>query len=791
MGRSYTLVFIIMLLACLQTQAQPVSFEQLIKQFDTYRQEHLQEKIHVHTDRPTYLTGETLWFKVYLTDGALHRPLGISRVAYLELLDETNAPVAQAKISMRDGFGDGSIYLPPGIRSGHYTLRAYTNWMKNFSSQFFFHRTITIINTFRPLELPEEKPPVVDLQFFPEGGNLVSELKSRVAFRATGPDGKGIHFSGVLRNSRKDTLLHFQPEHHGMGSFELMPEKGETYHAVIRTATDVVSEHSLPKVQDNGWVMTLKDDSVVLLVSVNASGSNAQQPVHVFAHARNMIIAKTSGTFSSGAFTYAIPKASMPEGITHITVFDDQLQPRCERLYFRQPKDLLQLRVAPSEEGVYSARSKVTLNIAVASTTEQSLSAHLSVSVFAADSLPVSDDGNIITSFWLTSDLAGTVEDPKYYFSADTPEVRAAADLLMLTHGWRRFRWDDVKPGTAPTPYVPEYRGLILKGNVTNTDGTPARSIMTYLSRPGKSVRLYTSLSNELGEVQYEVQQFIGPVKLTLQTNRLRDSTYRITLEQPWAAAFASRPRPAFALSSALEGPLLKRHIALQVQDIYEETALEKKTAAGSDETPFYGRADERYALDDYTRFPVMEEVMREYVKGVWVRKRRDGFFFRVTDNLYKQVFDDPPLMLIDGVPFFDADEIMAFDPLRVRYADVMTRRYYLGPANFPGVVSFRTYTGDLNGFTLHPSVTTIDFEGLQAKREFYAPRYDTSNQRRSRLPDQRTLLYWNPSVTTDEQGRATIEFYTSDVTGQFHIKLEGINYHGAVGTGHSPLIVK
>jgi hypothetical protein len=781
-----------MLLACCHTQAQPVSFEQLIKQFDTYRQQHLQEKIHVHTDRPNYLTGETMWFKVYLTDGTLHRPLDISRVTYLELLDETNAPVAQAKISMRDGIGDGSIYLSPGIRSGNYTLRAYTNWMKNYSPEFFFHRTITIINTFRPLELPEVKPPVVDLQFFPEGGNLVGELKSRVAYRATGADGKGIHFSGVIRNARMDTLLHIQPEHHGMGTFELIPEKGETYHAVIQTAADVVSEHLLPEVQESGWVMTLNEESDQLILSVNApAGGNRQLPIHVFVHARNMIIAKTSGTFSSGVYTYAIPKASMAEGITHITVFDDQLQPRCERLYFRQPKVLLQLRVTPAEEGVYNTRSKVALNVSAASSNEQSLPAHLSVSVYAADSLPVADDGNIITSFWLTSDLVGNVENPHYYFSADTPEVRAAADLLMLTHGWRRFRWDDVKQDNVQTPYVPEYRGLILKGKVTNIDGTPARNIMTYLSTPGKLLRLYTSLSNDTGDVIYEVQKYYGTSRIHVQTNRLRDSTYRITLNSPWASTYASRTLRHFTLTKNFQSTLLSRSVAMQVQDIYVEEALDESSRNIVNASTFYGLADERYALDDYTRFPVMEEVMREYVKGVWVRKRKDGFHYMVMDNINKQVFDDPPLMLIDGVPFFDADEIMAFDPRKVQVPDVMTRRYYLGPASFPGVVSYRTYTGDLNGFVLHPSVTTLDFEGLQRQREFYSPRYDNVSQRRSRLPDQRTLLYWNPSVTTDASGRATIEFYTSDVTGQFHIKLEGINYHGAVGTGHSPLIVK
>ena len=79
-----------------------------------------------------------------------------------------------------------------------------------------------------------------------------------------------------------------------------------------------------------------------------------------------------------------------------------------------------------------------------------------------------------------------------------------------------------------------------------------------------------------------------------------------------------------------------------------------------------------------------------------------------VLDNVGKSVFKDSPLVLLDGVPIFDEDEIMNFSPLQVRKLEVMARRWYLGQLSFNGIVSYTTYFGDLGGFPLHPKSITL-----------------------------------------------------------------------------------
>jgi hypothetical protein len=128
---------------------------------------------------------------------------------------------------------------------------------------------------------------------------------------------------------------------------------------------------------------------------------------------------------------------------------------------------------------------------------------------------------------------------------------------------------------------------------------------------------------------------------------------------------------------------------------------------------------------------------------------------------------------------------------LKIKKLEVLTRRSYIGVISMPGVVSYTTYTGDLSGFELDPRCVSLDYDGLQLRREFYSPKYDTPKQRDSRLPDQRNLLYWSPEVITDKEGKQHLEFYSSDLTGEFMVIIEGATQGGLVGGGKHTFSVK
>jgi hypothetical protein len=105
------------------------------------------EEIFIHSDREEYISGENLWFKVYLIDRQSFNPSSGSKIVYFELLNAENRPVVQKRIFIDKGFGPGQIVLPDTLTSGTYTMRVYTNWMKNFLPNNCFMKDIQIYNT--------------------------------------------------------------------------------------------------------------------------------------------------------------------------------------------------------------------------------------------------------------------------------------------------------------------------------------------------------------------------------------------------------------------------------------------------------------------------------------------------------------------------------------------------------------------------------------------------------------------------------------------------------------------
>jgi len=775
---------------------QKAELDTLIKKFNQYRSTRSTEKIYARLDQQLYLTGETLWFKLYLVDGAIHAPSEISKVAYIEILDKSNRPVLQSKVALNDGYGNGSLFIPAVIEGGNYTFRAYTSWMRNSGPDYYFHTNITIINTFKKLDLEKAttSSTKVDAQFFPEGGNLVYGLKSKVSFKVTDSRGKGIAFKGALMDQNNDTVSVFRPLRFGMGSFDFTPVQGNVYQAVVEDEKGQRNTFKLPAILESGYVMRLSDSTdnhLSLSVDSRLPAPQATPVVYVFVHARNIISQATVNFLQQGKATIMIPKKDLQDGISHITIFDAQLRPVCERLYFTPVKKKLTIDVQANQRE-YGIRRKVSLDINVQNASQTPAASNLSVVVYRTDSLTQVTDGSLFSYLWLNSDLNGTIESPEYYVNQNDPEVRLTLENVMLTHGWRRFVWSDVlEKSNAAILFPPEYRGHIIKGKVSRPDGGSVNGIWTYLSAPGRNIQSYGSASNAEGNVQYEMKDFYGSKKIIAQTNTTRDSISRIQILSPFSDNFSNFSLPPFSFPPSLEQQLIARSIGMQVQDIFFQDQNNPYKNAAVDTTAFYGKADATYYLDDYTRFPVMEEILREYVPGVFVRKRKDGFHFMLLDNVNKRVFDEDPWILLDGLPIFDADVIMSYDPLKVKKLEVMTRRYYMGVISMPGIVSFTTYGGDLEGFQLNPRSVSLDYEGLQLQREFYSPKYDTPKQRDSRLPDQRNVLYWAPAVITDSNGKQQVEFYTSDLVGEYNVSIEGLSKDGSAGSGSGTFSVR
>lgn len=757
----------------------------LSQQLVQHSQRAVQEKVFVHLDRPLYLVGETIWFKTFCVDASLHQPLNMSKVVYLEVLDKEHNPVLQTKISLEEGKGYGSIFIPPFLPSGHYSVRSYTNWMKNFSPDFYFETTITIVNPFsKPTLAPAPKSTLpYDLQLFPEGGNLVKGIRNKLAFRAVGENGKGIKFKGAIINQQNDTIAHFEPQKFGIGSFDFTPMDGNQYRVLLYDTQKRWFTYTMPAIQDQGYVIQVKDSTAIFL-QVTVTTRNLQGEVSLLVHSKSVPKFSEKSTLKDGKTVFLINKNSLSDGITSITLFDNSQKPVCERLYFKRPTQSLVLSVQ-TDKKQYAPREKISLELNSAQNIAPVV-ADLSVSVYLVDSLPAPEQTFIESYLGLASDLNGTVESPGYYFQNTGLEADQAIDNLMLTHGWRRFKWEEVVHTKAPNfVHIPEAVGHIMWGKVIDSKtGLPAPYIDTYLASPNKRAQLFVSNSDAEGKVFYEMKHFFGSKEVIVQTNTKKDSTYRIEINSPYSEKVSSYFVSAFSFDLSWKNPLLTRSINMQAHNAFLPKSAQQIMTNETDTLAFFGNPDEKYLLDAYTRFPTVEEVMREYVPGVAVRKRQGKFIFRVYDKLQSNIpFEEEPLIMLDGVPIFDTDKIIAFDPLKIRKLEVLDGLYYLGPMAFSGVVSYTTYKGDLAGFQLDPRALVLSYEGVQGKKEFYAPRYDIAEQQRSRVPDFRNLLHWSPQLITDQHGKQSINFYSSDQTGTYKVVVQGMTKNGMAGS--------
>lgn len=756
--------------------AHAQSDDSLTIKFDRYRAHALQEKLYAHIDRTTFLTGEFLWFKIYYVDGVSHKQLDVSKVAYVEILDRNNVAVVQSKVELRDGAGSGSLFIPASLNSDNYVFRAYTQWMKNFSPEFYFHQPITIVNPFTqlPQTTAETSRADYDVQFFPEGGYAVSGVKSKIGFRAIDKSGKGISFSGALVNSKNDTIARFRPLRYGIGHFYFTPEADESYHAVVIDAQGNRSKHTFPKIERIGYTMSVTDNGNVITIDVRSSGINNSN-VYLFAHTRLKIVKRERTLLSENAARFTIRKDDLGEGITHLTIFNEQQQPVCERLVFKRPEKKLQIDIQ-SSQARYTTRKPIELNI------QSNLSSNVSIAVYQKDSIPSHSRQNIFEYLWLGSDLKGTIEDPHYYFHNADSLSTLALDNLMLTHGWRRFKWNEILSNNSTIKHIPEYRGHIVQGKIVDKSGSPVPGAITTFSSPDEITQLYGSKSNALGEIRFEVKNYFNERKAFVHS--FPDNGYQIRIENPFSADYASVHIPPFRLQPSLTNTILNRSLSMQVQSVYHSDQINQFKKTRIDSLQFYGKADKVYLLDNYVRFPLLEEVLREYVSGVFVRKRKDDYYFRLVDHINNNVMmQDDPLVLLDGVPVTDNNSLLELSALKIKKIEVVTREFFRGPLVFSGVLSFFSYQGNLWETEMESKSFSIDYEGLQAQREFYSPKYDSKQARESRVPDKRTLLYWNPDQQIDASGSVPVHFYSSDLIGEYEVVIEGLTKEGVAGS--------
>ena len=744
---------------------------------EKFTKNYIQEKIYLQTDKEYYQAGEIIWFNAYTLDVQTHRLLDFSKVLYVDVINDSNHQVITAKITVDSAIGNGSLFIPLSVNSGNYKLRAYTSWMKNFSASGFFEKYITIVNPQKPNPTTQNNAdiskPTLTIQLFPEGGNLVKNVKTKIAYLAetnTSVDFGAI--SAFIISNNKDTVQNINLDKSGMGHFYFTPLSDEPYTIQYHSAPNVKITGDFPSVKSMGYSLNIQEDDKN--VWVNILGSSANQSLQLVVHTRGAINYFEQVNLLNGTAKININKAQLPAGIAHFTLFTNNGKPLAERLFFTPPKDSLTLSVSTNKT-TYQNREAVDISIAAHQ-------ANVTLSVFQIDSLQGLPQTTIQKYLYFLSELKNAI--PKSIPIPSINKTETALDDILLTYGWRRFNWDEMQQEPSFT-YPPEISAHLISGNVQNASAKNANELVR-LKIGAPSI---TAAFNN-AEIPFN-STFHLPFKNLFGSNFLVINTeddikqYKININNPFSNQFTKFGDWKFSYPSNNANTLLNQYVQMQVQNIYNHEQLNQFTTASyMDTTAFYYNPTSSYLLDQYTRFTTIEEILREYVPLVDVRKSNGKLVAKIFDAELKRHLMGEILFLLDGVAIDNVKDFFNYDPLKLKQLDVIPTYYLLGKSVYSGIISWKSNHPDINNYQgLINNSVTLDYEGLQLARLFYTPSYETQELKNSKLPDYRNVLYWQPSIKFTDNATHHQKFYTSDIAGKYVIVAEGINQNGNGGT--------
>lgn len=791
----------------------------LVQQFRQYHQQRPVEKVYVHTDRDTYVLGETLWMKGYLVSGSEHVLDTVSRVLYIDLIDPTARRVRlRTQLRATGGFAPGQLELPDSLPVGVYQLRAYTSYMRNYPDAYFFTKTLTILKSDaaapNAVATGTARP---DVQFMPEGGQLVEGLEGRVAFKAVDPSGRSVTARGFVLNTRNDTVAALISTHLGMGFLTILPEAGQAYTAFVRLGDGSLAPYPLPTALPQGITMQVDNltnkDRVRIYVRHTKTVTDPAATLTLVAQTRGQIVQVAKIPVAKKTSVVQLPRVDFPEGIAQLTIFDETNRPIGERLVFIDKAERLNVRLTP-DRPTYQNRQAVELTVTTTDAQGKPVAANLSLSAVDAY-LSLELDSNAVTllsHLLLASDLTGTIEQPDYYFNPAYTDRFQKLDLLLMTQGWRRFVWTDVLAGTDPVFKYPVERGLSLTGRVLRANRKPVDSkvkltfVLARRDSTGTDAGrdFLAGESDELGNYAAYDLDFTDTTTVLIQGTRGKaNRDLLITLDQLLAPAVIitrvpynplefRRDELAEFLKRTNEYLEIERQIRRNREVLLDAVTVKAKKYVAPDSRKIYGAADATVKFDPMNtagRLTILD-VIQGRVAGVQVMG--SGFSARVqirgAANFGGAI---EPLFVVDGMPM-DLQGVMSLSVQDVDQVDVLkgASSAIYGSRAAGGVISVLTKRGSPNydlSKEAAPGTLVAKLPGYAPVREFYAPRYDvkkTEHIATDRRPDYRTTVFWAPAVQTNAEGKATVSFFTSDAKTDLRIRAEGITPMGMPGVG-------
>lgn len=643
-----------------------------------------------------------------------------------------------------------------------------------------------------------------DIQFFPEGGDLIAGLTKKVAFKALGSDGLGLVVRGRVMDRAGSEVASFQDIHAGMGYFALTPQAGETYQAEVTFDNNVTRTYSLPDVVEKGInlsVLSSMGDQLQVAIVANEAyfEENKNKGLYIIAQSNGMLSYGAQALLRNSSVMVNLPKERFPLGIAQLTLFTSDGLPVSERLVFVDAKQPIDITIS-TDKTTYSNKEAVNLELATLNNGEPLVGLY-SISVTDESKVPYDEDDEttILSNLLLTSDLTGYVERPNYYFTGDFDEKRDALDALLITQGYRRFSYPELIAEQYPQVFFMPESGISISGTLRLNTGHPVNNGGLLLSIPDMTYRKDT-YTDPQGRFVFEDLVFTDSSRVTI--NARGNDNYRnmiITVDQTQFPAVDQNVYHADAklnIDKALAPYLDNSRNEYRTSILIEEVEVVARPSASVSHRDYpaisgLGMADHSISPDRLKGCNMLLMCLQTALTGITYDAQSQLFFITRDYNAGGRI---PVQFFINGMAV-DVQALNTIMPAEVIGIEIFLRDE-LGIVSRThqnnGVVSIytnrdhkpapRMSLAEIEALLPKSNVVDLTPLGYVAKRSFYAPKYDTPERRA--VNDIRTTVFWGPSIQTDEEGKASVTFYNADGRGTYRVVVEGFDDGGNVGRG-------
>lgn len=779
--------------------AQHTTVQQYINNLDSFYRYTPLEKAFLQTDKEWYFPGETIWFKAYATvDNELNE---LSKILYVDLSDKNGTIIEKTRWKLNQMKCKGDIYLSKELKPGNYILRVYTLYMLNYP-EVIDEKIITVLSdsvTTKKIDTARFAP---YLYLLPEGGNLVENLNSKVAYKITLPNQLPMQQISLQVTDNENNLIYSgTPLIDGMGYFNLKPLKEKTY-KVKFTFNGITYTRNLPAADSTGLVMEVNNSNPnKIFLLLNTNNSTELNTVRVIAHMNGVAVYAQNYDLAGGNTGGAIDKKNLPNGILTITCFSENMQPLGERLVYINKYSLNE---PVFEMQSLNIHSKAKNNFTLSNLPD---SASLSISITDADKPETAFTNHNITSYFLLgSELKGYVHNPWSYFRKKDSSSIAAVDLVMLTNGWRRFKTMDIVKGKMPLiNYYPE-TGIAITGNIKdqfrkklNTGGVINAIIKTEDSTTiyadarfsdtdngqfiisgldfKKKARVYLkettehkglSTAIEIHPVFIDTLSIINQLKITLF--KTAQDSVRSSAPEKMALKFDYKKRSPNELTEIIVTGKVKS----KEQQLTEEYSTEQ-----------FRDSEYTYAVDSTIAYASIWQFLEANVPGIIVSSPIDPTVnFRRYTGLRDastgadQTFAEDMNSGKSSISFYLNEVMVPMESI----SDLLPKDVAMIKVNRNPNIGLNAPNGSIFVYTrkgvgrTNAGFNKIMITGYNTSKEFFNPVYESNESKAT--ADYRTTLYWNPELKIINQ-QAVISFYNNDVTKRFRVVVSGYDKDG------------